>query len=139
MEHLVFPWMRATVFQMYRINDASILAAHKSIEQIFEMVENRLTDGRSYLVSDSRSVRVGEAFASAKVSACAERLRQRFSAADLAFATLAAAVVIPPGYGVKLPEVSQLPDRMANVIQQFQKTLAGKFVFRLYQEYEHKI
>jgi glutathione S-transferase len=112
---VVFPWMRATVFQMYRINDDSILAAHKSIEQIFEMVGDLLADGRSYLVGD------------------------RFSAADLAFATLAAAVVIPPGYGVKLPEVSQLPDRMANGIQQFQEMLAGKFVFRLYQEHEHKI
>jgi glutathione S-transferase len=112
---VVFPWMRATVFQMYRINDASIVAAHKSIEQIFEMVGNRLADGRSYLVGD------------------------RFSAADLAFATLAAAVVMPPGYGVKLPEVSQLPDLMANGIRQFQATLAGKFVFRLYQEHEYKI
>jgi glutathione S-transferase len=112
---VVFPWMRATVFQMYRINDDSILAAHKSIEQIFELVGDLLADGRSYLVGG------------------------RFSAADLAFATLAAAVVIPPGYGVKLPEVSQLPDRMANGIQQFQETLAGKFVFRLYQEHECKI
>jgi glutathione S-transferase len=120
---VVFPWMRATAFQMYRINDASIVAAHESIREIFEMVGNLLTDGRSYLLGDSRF----------------ERLRQRFSAADLAFATLAAAVIIPPGYGVKLPEVSQLPDRMANGIQHFQETLAGKFVFRLYQEYECEI
>jgi glutathione S-transferase len=107
---VVFPWMRATAFQMYRINDVSIVAAHESIGQIFEMVGNLLADGRAYLVGD------------------------RFSAADLAFATLAAAVVIPPGYGVKLPELDRLPDRMANGIQQFQETLAGKFVFRLYQE-----
>jgi glutathione S-transferase len=112
---VVFPWMRATAFQMYRINDASILAAHGSIWQIFEIVGNLLADGRSYLVGD------------------------RFSAADLAFATLAAAIVIPPGYSVKLPELSQLPDRMANGIQQFQATLAGKFVFRLYQEHERAI
>jgi glutathione S-transferase len=112
---VVLPWMRATAFQMYCINDASIIAAHESIGQIFEMVGNLLADGRSYLVGD------------------------RFSAADLAFATLAAAVVIPPGYGVKLPELAQLPDRMANGIQQFQEMLAGKFVFRLYQEYEREI
>jgi glutathione S-transferase len=112
---VVLPWMRATAFQMYCINDASIIAAHESIGQIFEMVGNLLADGRSYLVGD------------------------RFSAADLAFATLAAAVVIPPGYGVKLPELAQLPDRMANGIQQFQETLAGKFVFRLYQEHEREI
>jgi glutathione S-transferase len=112
---VVFPWMRATAFQMYQINDISIVAAHESIRQIFEMVSNLLADGRSYLVGE------------------------RFSAADLAFVTLAAAVVLPPEYGVKLPELSLLPDRMASSIQQFQETLAGKFVFRSYQEYGHKI
>ncbi len=112
---VVFPWMRATAFQMYQINDSSIVAAHESIRQIFEMVSNLLADGRLYLVGD------------------------RFSAADLAFVTLAAAVVLPPEYGVKLPELSLLPDRMAISIQQFQETLAGKFVFRLYQEHDHKI
>lgn len=101
----------------------SIVAAHESInshterlrQRIFEMVSNQLADGRSYLVGD------------------------RFSAADLAFATLAAAVVLTPGYGVKLPALEQLPDRMANGIRQFQETLAGKFVLRLYQEYEDEI
>jgi glutathione S-transferase len=112
---VVFQWMQATVFQMYRINDATILAAHESIREIFELVDNLLVDGRSYLVGD------------------------RFSAADLAFATLAAAVVLTPGYGVKLPALEQLPDRMANGIRQFQATLAGKFVMRLYQEYEDEI
>jgi glutathione S-transferase len=63
----------------------------------------------------------------------------RFSAADLAFVTLAAAVILTPGYGVKLPALEQLPDRMANGIRQFQATLAGKFVLRLYQEYEDEI
>jgi glutathione S-transferase len=112
---VVFQWMRATAFQMYRINDTSILAAHTSIWEIFELVNNRLADGRSYLVGD------------------------RFSAADLAFVTLAAAVILTPGYGVKLPALEQLPDRMANGIRQFQAALAGKFVLRLYQEYEDEI
>jgi glutathione S-transferase len=112
---VVFPWMRATAFQMYQINDPSIVAAHESIRQIFEMVSNLLGDGRLYLVGE------------------------RFSAADLAFVTLAAAVVLPPEYGIKLPELSLLPDRMASSIQQFQETLAGEFVFRLYQEHGHKI
>jgi glutathione S-transferase len=112
---VVFPWMRATVFQMYSISDDSIIAARESIEQIFERVGNLLADGRLYLVGD------------------------RFSAADLAFATLAAAVVVPSGYGVKLPELGELPDRMANSIQQFRETLAGKFVFRLYQEHEREV
>jgi glutathione S-transferase len=112
---VLFPWIRSNVFQMYNINDRSVVAAHQSIEQIFDRVGSLLADGRLYLVGN------------------------RFSAADLAFATLAAAVVLPSGYGVKLPELGQLPDRMANGIQKFQATLAGKFVFRLYQEYESQL
>ncbi len=112
---VVFPWMRATVFQMYSITDTSIQAAYESICQIFEMVGKLLADGRTYLVGD------------------------RFTAADLAFATLAAAVVLAPEYGIKLPELGQLPDLMATRIEQFQQMPAGKFVLRLYQEHEQGI
>ncbi len=42
----------------------------------------------------------------------------------------------PPGHDVKLPELSQLPDQIANSIQRFRETLAGKFVFHLYREHE---
>jgi glutathione S-transferase len=106
---VIFPWMRSNVLQMYAISEASAIAAHQSICNTFEQVETLLADGRDYLVGD------------------------RFSAADLTFATLAAAVVAPAGYGVKLPELSQLPASMATSIQQFRETVAGKFVFRLYQ------
>jgi glutathione S-transferase len=85
---IVFRWMRSNVFQMYTINIESTIAAHESICKIFEMVESLLADGQIYLVGN------------------------RFSAADLTFATLAAAVVLPVGYGVKLPELSQLPSPM---------------------------
>jgi glutathione S-transferase len=107
---MVFPWMRSNVLQMYNISEASAIAAHESICQTFAIVENLLADGRTYLVGD------------------------HFSAADLTFATLAAAVVMPAGYGVKLPDISALPTAMSVGIQQFRKTVAGEFVFRLYQE-----
>jgi glutathione S-transferase len=109
---VVFPWMRSNVVQMYDISPASAIAADQTIGQIFDTVDGLLADGRSYLVGD------------------------RFSAADLAFVTLAAAMVMPDGYGVKFPAMSQLPERMAQRIQQLQNTAAGKFVFRLYQEYD---
>jgi glutathione S-transferase len=112
---VMFPWLRSNVMQMYDINDASVIAADKSIGQIFEMVGSLLADGRSYLVGD------------------------QFSAADLAFVTLAAAVVLAPEYGIKLPEIEQLPDRMAARIEQFQQMPAGNFVLRLYQEHDQKI
>jgi glutathione S-transferase len=108
---IVFRWMRSNVLQMYTINPASATAAYERICEIFERIENLLADGRTYLVSD------------------------RFSAADLTFATLAAGVVMPAGYGVTFPELSKLPSQMSTSIQAFRETLAGKFVIRLYQEY----
>jgi glutathione S-transferase len=109
---VVFGWMRSNVVQMYGINAASAIAADQTIGRIFDAVDGLLADGRSYLVGD------------------------RFSAADLAFATLAAAMVMPEGYGVKFPAIGQLPDRMGDRIQALRGTAAGQFVLRLYQEYD---
>jgi glutathione S-transferase len=106
---IVFPWMRTTVSQMYGISDTSIDTSYQTISEIFDRVNGLLADGRTYLVGD------------------------RFSAADLAFATLAAAIVSPPNYGIQLPELTQLPAPMASHIKQFQNTLAGQFVLQLYQ------
>jgi glutathione S-transferase len=109
---IVFRWMRSNVFQMYTINAESTISAHERICKIFETVESLLVDGRTYLVGN------------------------RFSAADLTFATLAAAVVMPTGYGVTFPELNKLPAQMVIDIQAFRETLAGKFVLRLYEEHE---
>lgn len=61
-----------------------------------------------------------------------------YSAADLRFATLAAATVMPVEYGVTLPDLSQVPAQIATNIQAFRETLAGKFVLRLYENQEYK-
>jgi glutathione S-transferase len=107
---IVFRWMRSNVSQMYIINTESALEAHRRICKIFSQVEDLLSDGQTYLVGNA------------------------FSAADLTFATLAAAVVMPNGYGVVFPELSQMPSRMADQIQAFRETRAGQFVLRLYAE-----
>lgn len=107
---IVFKWMRFNVFQMYAINATSATAAYDRIYEIFETIENQLGDERTYLVGDS------------------------FSAADLTFATLSAAVVMPTGYGVTLPDLSKVPSQMATDIQAFRETPAGKFGLRLYEE-----
>jgi glutathione S-transferase len=109
---IVFPWMRTNVTQLYGIDDTSIDRSYQTISEVFDRVNGLLSDGRTYLVGD------------------------RFSAADLAFVTLAAALVSPPNYGVKLPEFSQLPTQMTKDMQAFQASLAGKFVLRLYQEFD---
>jgi glutathione S-transferase len=112
---IVFNWMRSNVVQMYGIDRGTANTANEKICEIFNTVDLLLADGRNYLVGD------------------------RFSAADLAFATLAAAVVLPQGYGVILPELSEFPSEMADQIQFWQSTSAGKFVLRLYREHVDRI
>jgi glutathione S-transferase len=112
---IVFKWLRSNVVQMYGIDRDSANTANQKICEIFNRVDLLLADGRNYLVGD------------------------RFSAADLAFATLAAAVVLPQGYGIILPELSQFPSEMSEQIQLWQSTSAGKFVLQLYQAHIDRI
>ena len=106
---IVFRWMRSNISQTYNISSNTILDADAIISQVFQTVETQLSDGRKYLVGD------------------------RFSAADLTFATLAAAMVSPKGYGAIMPELDQMPIAMANRIRELRETIAGKFVLRLYE------
>ena len=64
----------------------------------FDAIAARLADGRPYLTGD------------------------RFTAADLTFACLAAAVVLPPEYGVALPQPEALPGPVRDDIERSART-----------------
>lgn len=70
----------------------------------------RLEDGRRYLCGDA------------------------FTAADLAFAALAAPVIVPPEYGTPLPAPDELPAEMAAGVRAFRAHPAGEFASRLFRE-----
>lgn len=55
-------------------------------------------------------------------------------AADLSFASFAAPNVFPAEYGVKPPQLHEIPRQMASQIQSLRDTPAGKYVLRLYRE-----
>jgi glutathione S-transferase len=59
----------------------------------------------------------------------------RFTAADLTFACLAAAVVVPPEYGVVLPQA--LPAPVARDVRAFREHPAGAYALRLFRELRH--
>jgi glutathione S-transferase len=80
------------------------------VERTFDQVEERLADGRRYLVGD------------------------RFSAADLAFAALSAAVLMPERYGVRLPQPADLPPEIAAVVVGLRGRPAGEFAARIVAE-----
>jgi glutathione S-transferase len=73
-------------------------------------VAARLEDGRRYLCGDA------------------------FTAADLAFAALAAPVIVPPEYGTPLPAPDELPAEMAAGVRAFRAHPAGAFASRLFRE-----
>jgi glutathione S-transferase len=58
----------------------------------------------------------------------------RFTVADLTFAALSASVLVPPEYGVPLPQPEVLPPYLADKIRTFREHPAGVFALRLFRE-----
>jgi glutathione S-transferase len=92
------------------IRDTTIDDDAPKVRHVFDEIADRLADGRPYLCGD------------------------RFTAADLTFAALAAAVLMPPEYGVRLPQPEQLPEPMAGAIREFRTHPAGAYALRMFRE-----
>ncbi|MBL4849148.1 MAG: glutathione S-transferase [Planctomycetes bacterium] len=110
-----YRWGRPLVHGLMRkamaISPASTERSRNKCWDVFDEVAEILADGRTYLSGG------------------------RFSAADLTFAALGAALVTPPrGYGVRLPSLAELPPALAEESRRFQVHPAGEFILRLYAE-----
>jgi glutathione S-transferase len=92
------------------IDSAAAAAALERVDRVFDDVARRLSDGRRFL------------------------LGERFTAADLAFAALAAPVLLPERYGSPLPPPEALPERLAREVRRLRAHPAGAFADRLYRE-----
>ena len=73
---------------------------------------------------------VGELLADGRRHLCGDR----FTAADLTFAALSAAVVSPPVYGVDLPQPEALPPEMAAVVRRVRDHPAGRYALALFEQ-----
>jgi glutathione S-transferase len=80
----------------------------------FDLVAELLADGREYL--------------------CGER----FGAADLTFAALSASVIVPPVYGVPLPQPEALPAQTASLVRRARGHPAGRFALALFANHRHE-
>jgi glutathione S-transferase len=77
---------------------------------VFDAVDARLADGRRYLCGD------------------------QFTAADLTFSALSAAVLMPPGYGVPLPQPHEIPAQAAAVVTELRERPAGAHALAMFRE-----
>jgi glutathione S-transferase len=107
---IAFPVMRRIVQQAYHVTASSAASSLAEIKQVFEIVNQRLADNRLYLVGD------------------------KFSAADLTFAALAAPALRPSEHPIISSQLDEINSEMAAVIQELRATPAGAYALRLYRQ-----
>jgi glutathione S-transferase len=59
---------------------------------------------------------------------------ERFTAADLTFAALAAAITLPPQYSVSLPQPAELAPRAAALVERVREHAAGRYALTTFAE-----
>ena len=99
---LAYPVVTRVIDRYLDITPDTAAQSEAQVRMTFDAVAKRLSDDRPYLCGD------------------------RFTAADLTFAALAASVLMPPEYGVPLPQPEELPVAMAAVVREFRAHPGGR-------------
>jgi glutathione S-transferase len=107
---LAGPVIGAVIRRYLGVDARAAEAALDRVDREFDHVAERLSDGRRFLLGD------------------------RFTAADLTFAALAAPVLVPAHYGSPLPPPEAMPAAAVRVISRLREHPAGVFAERLYRE-----
>ena len=108
---LAYPAVIWAIDRHLGITAESAAQAEADVRTTFDAVAERLADGRRFL--------------------CGER----FSAADLTFAALSAAVLMPPEYGVPLPQPDELPPQAGEVVRELRAHPAGAHAMAMFRDH----
>jgi len=104
------PLAVAALRRYLSVDASSARTALERVGAVFDSIAARLSDGRRYLLGD------------------------RFTAADLSFAALAAPVLLPERYGSPLPPPEAMPETLAREVRRLRAHPAGSFAGRMYAE-----
>jgi glutathione S-transferase len=113
--HFLYPVAMRIIDRVLDVTPETAARSEHEVWSTFDEVASRLDDGRPYL--------------------CGER----FTAADLTFAALAASVLMPPEYGVTLPQPAELPKPMAEKVEALRGHPAGAFALKMFRQERHRI
>lgn len=111
--HLGYPVFRAVLRKALGVRPERAERALDQVRAIFDEVSNQVRD-KPFLVHD------------------------RFSTADLTFASLAAlalGVQRHEGYGAVMPPLERCPSEARNVMNELRETKAGKFALRMFRDH----
>jgi glutathione S-transferase len=101
----------ALLRKLLNLSDSRAAEALEQTRTIVKSVDDRLADGRRYLVGD------------------------RFSLSDMAFAVALAPLVVPGNYGGPLPALSEMPPAMQSTTAELRARPAGRFALRIYRDH----
>ncbi len=107
---IAYPLLAKRLGSGLGLHPGSVGEQRAIIDASFAGLEQRLGDGRRYLVGD------------------------RLSAADLALVTLIAPAVLPPQYRGPLPAIDELAAPMRRDVEQLRDHPVGRFALRLYAD-----
>jgi glutathione S-transferase len=104
-----YPVAARVIDRYLDITPATAAESEAVVRATFDEVAQRLGDGRPYLCGET------------------------FTAADLTFAALAASVLMPPEYGVPLPQPDELPPAMATKVRELRAHPAGAHALAMFR------
>jgi glutathione S-transferase len=107
---VLLPLVYKVIDRFLEITPESVAISEGDVRATFDEVGERLADGRRFLCGD------------------------RFTAADLTFSALSASVLVPPEYGVPLPQPDELPPAMASLVRELREHPAGAHAMRMYRD-----
>jgi glutathione S-transferase len=108
---LAYPLFAGFIGASLKLSASGAQQALGQIRDIVKSVDDRLADGRQFLVGG------------------------RFSLSDMALANVLAPLVLAPQYGGPLPTFEQMPPELQAVAREVQASPAGQFALRMYRDH----
>jgi len=105
-----YPMLRVLIAVLVNPRSAHVEAGLDAVRGIVRRTDTLLAEGQPYL------------------------LGTRFTAADLALACMLAPLVLPENYGIRLPQIEEMPAAARPVVREFRATATGRYVLRCFDE-----
>jgi glutathione S-transferase len=106
-----YPLLKAYITRHLSVSAERVHSGLENSRRLIARVDATLSDGRSYLVGD------------------------RFTAADLTLASMMAPFLMPPEYGVRLPQPDEVSEAMRVIHEEMRDTCTGQYVMHLYRSH----